>query len=243
MNKNKIIGLIGGMGPFAGARFCTLLLEKSSKNFGAKNCDEFPEIVLDSVPVPDFISNTKQISKAETILVSRIKKLNSFGCTTIAMVCNTGHILFPQLSKVSENKMISLINVVRDKVMASKFKRVGLLATKTTIKSNLFKNAFDGTNIKIVNPDDKTIEICEKVIRGVIANTNSRKLTNKLKNRTDKFVKKQKLDGIILGCTELPLVFPKNKPSNIIDCLDVLSDALLTNFFKNQLDQKKCNWF
>jgi len=239
MNKNKIIGLIGGMGPFAGTRFCTLLLEKSARDFGAKNGDEFPEIVLDSVPVPDFISDTSRLPEAEVMLVSRIKKLNSFGCTSIAMVCNTGHILFPQLSRVSENKMISLIDVVRDRVVASEFKRVGLLATKTTIKSNLFRNAFDGTNIKIVNPDNKTVEICEKVIRGVIANTNSERSTNELLSRTDEFIKEQKLDGIILGCTELPLVFPKNKPSNIIDCLDVLSDALLKNFFENRLHLEK----
>jgi aspartate racemase len=235
MNKNKIIGLIGGMGPFAGAHFCTLLLEKSSKIFGAKNGDEFPEIVLDSVPVPDFISDTKRLPEAETMLVSRIKKLNKFGCTTIAMVCNTGHILFPQLSRASEGKMISLIDVVRDRVVASRIKRVGLLATKTTIKSNLFKNAFDGTSIKIVNPDDKTIEICEKIIRGVIANTNSKKLINKLIARTDEFVKEQGLNGVILGCTELPLAFSNNKQDNIIDCLDVLSDSLLENFYKTSV--------
>ena len=180
------------MGPFSGARFCTLLLEKSSNVFGTVNGDEFPEIVLDSVPVPDFISDTNRLPEAETMLVSRVKKLNRFGCTTIAMICNTGHILFPQLSNVSDNKMISLINVVRDKVVTRKFKKVGLLATRTTIKSNLYLNAFSGTGVNIVNPDNKTIELCEKVIRGVIANTNTKRLTNKLLNRTDEFIKKQK---------------------------------------------------
>lgn len=229
------------MGPFAGARFCTLLLEKSASNFGAKNGDEFPEIVLDSVPVPDFISNTKRLSEAETMLVSRIKKLNKFGCTTIAMVCNTGHILFPELSRVSKAKMISLINTVRDRVVTKKFKRVGLLATKTTLKSGLFQNAFIETGINIVNPSNEVVDICEKVIKGVIANTNSKKLINELTTRTDQFIKKQKLDGVILGCTELPLAFSNNKQDNIIDCLDVLSDTLLENFYKNRLYLEKSN--
>ena len=227
MNKGKIIGLIGGMGPFAGARFCTLLLEKSVGDFGAKNCDQFPEIVLDSVPVPDFISDTKRLPEAKTMLISRVKKLNTFGCTTIAMVCNTGHILFPQLSSISKAPMISLIKAVRDDVVTKRFNKIGLLATKTTIKSGLFQNAFLETGITVVNPDNQTIELCEKVIRGVIANTNSETLTNKLLIKTDEFIKKQKLDRVILGCTELPLVFPKIKPKNIIDCLDVLSDKLL----------------
>jgi aspartate racemase len=232
MKSNKeIIGLIGGMGPFASARFLQMLLEKSSKDFGAKNGDDFPEIVLDSVPVPDFISDTKRLSEAKTMLISRIKRLNNFGCTTIAMVCNTGHILFPELSRVSNVEMISLINTVRDAVIKSDFKRVGLLATKTTIKSNLYTNAFTGTSTKIINPNSKTIEICEKAIRGVIANNNSNKEIEKMTRISKEFVEKQNLDGIILGCTELPLAFPKNKLPNIFDCLDILSNRLLENHF------------
>ena len=235
MKKNKkIIGLIGGMGPFASAEFCRLLLDKSSRNFGAKNGDDFPEIVLDSIPVPDFISNTEQLPEAKAILISRIKKLNRFGCTIIAMVCNTGHILFPELSKISDVKMVSLINVVRDKVVASKFKRVGLLATRTTIKSKIYKNAFTGTGIKIIDPDEKTVDICERVIRGVIANENCEPVVDELLRRTDRFVKEQELDGIILGCTELPLAFPQKKTPNTIDCLDVLSDELLEDFFRKR---------
>jgi aspartate racemase len=228
MKNNKIIGLIGGMGPFASARFLSLLLEKSSKNFGVKNGDEFPEIVLDSIPVPDFISDTESLPTARRMLTSRIKKLNKFGCTTIAMVCNTGHILFPELSRASDGKMISLIDTVRDRVVSLKIKRVGLLATKTTIKSNLYQNAFAKTEVNIIDPDNKTVEICERVIRGKIANTVSKESTKELLDKTEEFIKKEDLDAVILGCTELPLAFPKNKPKNIIDCLDVLSDSLLT---------------
>lgn len=232
-NNQQVIGLIGGMGPFAGAEFCRLLLAKSAQNFGAKNGDEFPEIVLDSIPVPDFISNTKTLSEAKTMLISRINKLNKFGCTSIAMVCNTGHILFPTLSKVSEARMISLIDAVRDRVALLKFKRVGILATKTSLESNLFQDSLAKIGIKAIKPDEITIDISEKVIRGVIANHVSKQSITNLVNRTRMFVKKESLDGIILGCTELPLAFPKNKIDNVIDCLDVLSDKLLEDFFES----------
>jgi len=233
MKKNKkIIGLIGGMGPFASAEFVKLLLEKSVRDFGVKNCDEFPEILLDSIPIPDFISNTKSVPVATKMLISRVKKLNKFGCTTIAMVCNTGHILFPILSKNSNAKMTSLIDTIRSKVVLLGFKRVGLLATKTTINSNIFKDAFAGTGTKIINPNEKDIKICEAAIRRVIAGKGFEPKTDKLQKMTKKFIKKQNLDGVILGCTELPLAFPKNKIPNVVDCLDVFSDKLLEDFFK-----------
>lgn len=231
-NNKKIIGLIGGMGPFASARFLQLLLEKSVSDFGAKNGSDFPEILLDSVPINDFISDTSSVPLARKTLVTRVKTLEKAGCTSIAMVCNTGHILFPDLSRASRGKMISLIESVRDRVSQRKMKRVGLLATKTTIQSKIFNKAFDGTGIQLINPDIKTLELCEEAIRGVIANEDLKKIRKSLNKQVEQFIQKERLDGIILGCTELPLVFPQ-KPKNFIDCLDVLSDRLLKINYEN----------
>lgn len=235
-NNKKVIGLIGGMGPFAGARFLQILLEKSAKDFGAKNGDEFPEIILDSVPVPDFISNAQSMPQAREMLISRIEKLNKFGCTTIAMVCNTGHVLFPELSTASGGKMVSLIDSVRDKVIESGLKRVGILATRTSLKSGLYQNSLAKVGILAIKPDDVTIEASERVIRSVIANNVTNQSVNELVKQTGKFIKRENLDGIVLGCTELPLAFPRNDFQNVIDCLDVFSDKLLSDFLKVMIE-------
>lgn len=232
MNK-QIIGLIGGMGPFASARFLDLLLEKSAKSFGAKNGEDFPEIILDSVPVPDFISDTKSLPIAKQMLVTRVQRLSKLGCTKIAMVCNTGHVLFPELSKTSNGKMISLIEAVRDRVVSLGLKRVGILATTTTIRTSLFKKAFLSTNVFLINPEPSLQKLSETVIRSVIANKISPTIVKRLLSQTKRFIKNEELDAVILGCTELPLVFAGNKSDKIIDCLDILSDKLLKSEFSN----------
>ena len=235
MNK-KIIGLIGGMGPFASARFLNLLLEKSAMCFGAKNGDDFPEIILDSVPIRDFISDTKSVPVAKRMLISRVKKLDKIGCTRIAMVCNTGHILFPSLNEASGGRMISIIDTVRNKVVAMGATRVGLLATKTTINSGLYKGAFSDTGVFLLNPDPALQNLSERIIRGVIANKVRHSTMTKLVSQTNRFIRNEKLDAVILGCTELPLAFANTKSEKIIDCLDVLSDKLLESYFsKNSL--------
>lgn len=221
------------MGPFAGARFLEILLEKSARNFGAKNGEDFPEIILDSVPVPDFISDTSRLAQSRKMLILRVKKLAKMGCNPIAMVCNTGHILFPILSKASGNKMISLIEAVRDNVVSRGFKRVGLLATKTTIKSGLYSKAFLNTDIELVNPGIKLQDFCEVIIRDIIANNSHPERFKKLSLLTKRFIQKEKLDAVILGCTELPLAFTENKSVNIIDCLEVLSGVLLRKTFES----------
>jgi len=56
--KNKIIGIIRGMGPQASCELYRLLIEGARHRYGSKNNDEYPEILIDSVPVPDFLSET-----------------------------------------------------------------------------------------------------------------------------------------------------------------------------------------
>ena len=59
MNKNKALFIIGGMGPEASGYLYNTLINLAIKKFGARNNDDFPEIILHSIPVPDFISKNK----------------------------------------------------------------------------------------------------------------------------------------------------------------------------------------
>jgi aspartate/glutamate racemase len=57
-NKNIKIGILGGMGPFASSYFLQILLKKITEQK-----IKIPEIILDSIPIEDFISDkTKSIS-------------------------------------------------------------------------------------------------------------------------------------------------------------------------------------
>lgn len=232
MKKKNIIGVIGGMGPYASAYFYKLLIKKSTEDYKAKNNDDYPEIVVDSVPVPDFISDTKRLSEAKKTLISRVKALNNFGCNTIAMACNTGHLLYQDLVKNSQVPFMSLIELVCLKAKDRGMKKVGLMATKTTIKTQIYHKVLKKEGIEVINPDNNFLKKQEEIIRYVIANGETKKFEGVLSGMTDMFIKDNNLDGVILGCTELPLVFPNGKFNNVIDSLDVLADHLLKNFYK-----------
>ena len=233
MNKNKIIGLIGGMGPYASAYFYKLLLKKSGDLYGVKNNNDYPEILIDSVPVPDFISNTKQLDIARKILISRIKKLNNFGCKVIAIVCNTAHILYPELSNYSRANFLSLIDLVTARAKKLGMKKVGLLATRTTIELKIYETGLSKMGIQVINPSKQIQKVHEEIIRKTIATEETNLFKEKLYKTTQEFISKEHLDGVILGCTELPLVFPTDRFNNAIDCLDILADELLNIYFKD----------
>lgn len=137
--KRSVIGILGGMGPQASAHLVKLLIDKSSKEFGAKNGDDFPEIVLDSVPIPDFISDKKKKRLALKMLKERVKRMSKMQVGMFAIACNTAHLLFNQLQAVSKVPFVSMIDAIAEEVKDCGIKKVGLLASPTTFQIGLFQ--------------------------------------------------------------------------------------------------------
>lgn len=78
MNKKGAIGILGGMGPYASSFLYKRLIQLSVSDFNAKNNNDFPKIILSSIPVPDFISNEKKRGEALEMLREEVLKLNNF---------------------------------------------------------------------------------------------------------------------------------------------------------------------
>ncbi len=225
------IGILGGMGPQASVRLVELLIAKTP-NFVANPIDsDYPEIIHLSVPVPNFVSNKNNMQKAKIILLDRIKLLEASGSTINCIACNTAHLLLPELQANTKVPFLSIPLIVASIISLNKFKRVGLLATPSTLASNLYDNAIE-KNVALVKPDikleDKLEQLILKQLRGKISELDR----NNFKDIVQNFSKSNKLDAVILGCTELPVIYGPNNDSRIIDSLALLSDALLEEYFK-----------
>lgn len=225
MKNTNVIGILGGMGPQAGVKLVDILISKAILN-GAKEDRDFPEIILDSVPVPDFISDIKNSNKVLKILKKRVRLLSNMNISRLAIACNTAHIMFDDLQSVTGIKFVSIIGEVVKKIKASGITNVGLLATPTTIRFGLFEKALNKENIDVVIPSKKELVVLEQIIRNVLAGKKLKKdilqltgVANSLKGRGGK--------GVILGCTELPLIFPKRFSIPVFNSLEILADGLL----------------
>lgn len=230
-NKKKVIGILGGMGPQASARLVQLLVDLSAKEFGAKNCDDFPEIILDSIPVPDFIADKKNKNAALKILKERTRRMNKMRVGIFAISCNTAHILLDDIQSVSRVPFVSMIDEIAKEVRMCRIKKVGLLASPATFKSGIFQKAFGLEGRLIIKPSDKDQLVLEKIIRKVIAGEIRKQDNLKLVEIAGSLQKKG-AEGIILGCTELPLVFLKRFGIPVFDSLEILARALLKVHYK-----------
>jgi len=222
--KTKKIGIIDGMGAFAGARFFQLLLEKISD----ENLD-FPEIILNAVAIEDFIADPNKIVPAKKIISQRIKFFNQQNVSMVVMACNTAHIMHTDLLKIAESSFPSIIDLVIKVIKDGNVKRIGILASPITLKTQLYETKLNDEKLIPMIPDKRFQVLLEKVIRKVLNNKLLKTDIDRLNTFTRKFIEENRLNGIILGCTELPLAFQKSKFEDIkiFDSLEILADAVV----------------
>lgn len=230
MRRVKAIGIIGGMGPAASEHFYGRLISLAQKKFGVKNNDDFPEIYLASLPVPDFISSEANQVAALEMILDRLQALDKLPITFYCMACNTGHLLLEEIMKKTEKPFVSLLEEVPRYAVKQGANRVGLLASPTTIRSQMYQNALAKEGIDMVIPDKADQEVIERVIRDTIAGINFEE-NSPVIQRVAKRLLNEGADSILEGCTEIPLVFPKQELVPVFDTLEILAEAVLRKYY------------
>ncbi|MCL5970653.1 MAG: amino acid racemase [Patescibacteria group bacterium] len=227
----KSICILGGIGPQASLYMSKLLIEMSVKYFGVKTNEEFPEIILYSIPIPGFIANEPERKIALKMLRQKIMESNNFSISNFAIACNTAHILLDKLQKVTQVRFVSMIEEVVKQVKKDKLKKAGLLASPSTIEYGLYQKALKKEGIETIIPTEKEQSFFEEIVTNVLKGKNSIQ-DKKTLLLVANSLKKRGAEGIILGCTELPLVFPEKYSLPVYNSVAITAMALLRNYYK-----------
>lgn len=230
----KAIGIIGGMGPQASAEFYRILIDQARHGYGAENNDEYPEIVIDSVPAPDFLGDTDKMEEAAQMLEIRVRRLAAFGATTITMACNTACVLADRLQQQTDVPFISVVDEVVKEVSRNTH-RVLLLASPTSLRLGLYQLALARYGLPYIVPLQKDYQEIEYIIRGVLAGEDRGMLMRKLVKLVMRYREKENVGGIVLGCTELPLVFPSNYDLPVYNSLYILANTILKQYYTKEV--------
>lgn len=208
------------------------IIEFSQAKYGAKNNDDFPYLIFESLPIPDFIGNKKDIEVAKKMLIKSAKTLEDAGATRLAIASNTVHILLGELKKQSKINFISVIEEVGKNVSKKRIKNVGLLGSPVLVKSGLYEKELKKYGVNVILPNSRQLEISESIIRDVLAGVNNL------------FLKKEYVtllhsmydygaENIILGCTELPQAINYEALNGkTIDSDEVLAEAIVDYYYK-----------
>lgn len=226
------IAILGGMGPDASARLYQLMIELSRSDFGVEGNHQYPEIIIDSIPVPEFFSNTAKAEEATFMLKDRVRKLNYLQPGCFGLACNTAHTTLADLEQETKAPFISIPHETAKEVKIRGYSKIGLLAAPTTIFAGVYQTELLNQGVEFELPDNSYFPVLSEIIGQVIGGEFKAPKAKLLKIADT--LKKKKVEAIILGCTELPLVFPKNYSLPVLDTLEILAKSLLTRYYKGE---------
>ena len=141
-------------------------------------------------------------------IVSLYKAGADFGIIS----ANTPHIVFDKLEGLSPLPLISIVEETCKKVKAMGLQKVGLLGTSFTMQSSFFQDVFARDNISVVVPEEQEQEYIQDKLMTEIELGEFHELTRKgLLKIIKRMIDEEVIQGLILGCTELPLILTKDE--------------------------------
>lgn len=216
----KKIGIIGGLGPLATVKFLELIKKE------LKHQNQEAEIVVINDPTtPDrteYILNNDKPNPINKIL-DMVNKLNLAKVDVIVMPCNTASYFYKE---ILDNTNIHFINIVSETVNEIKklgIKKVALLATYGTVKSQIYETLLEKENIKCIIPDSIGMKITADVIYKKVKQNENIKIDN-FYNLIEE-LKEEGAQKIIFGCTELSALkqIENINDNYIIDAMEILA--------------------
>lgn len=218
----KKLGLIGGTGPESTLLYYRKFVYGANTRQGEHF---FPNLTIESINVYDVLAmcGEKNFTGLTDYLAKAVANLVAAGAEVIALTGNTPHIVFHELQATTSVPLVSIIDSTCAEVKKLGLKKVGLLGTRFTMEADFFKQPFIDAGISIVIPTRDEIDfiaqkIHDELERGIVnAETRQRFL-----GISERMYQDEGIDAIILGCTELPLMFAGAElPVPALDVVDI----------------------
>lgn len=222
--SEKILGVLGGIGPLATVYFMDMLVKMTEAS-----CDQehIPVLCFNHPTIPDRTAYILDNTKPDPLPVMRedARLLERAGASCIVIPCNTAHYFYEQLQK---EVSIPIINIIKETVSYIRrsnpdAQRIGILATRGTIAAGSYQKVCAEQGLSFAVPEEDDLRSLMSIIYEQVKAGKPADFEEFM--RIIGVMKHDGCDAVILGCTELSIIhrdFHMNRP-DVVDSLEVLA--------------------
>ena len=201
----KILGLIGGTSWVSTVDYYKNINQGINDKLGGLN---FSECIIYSFNFSDIKKNNDKNDWESTygMLKNAAIHLKSSGASAIILCANTMHFLAERLQEEINLPVIHVATATANKVVEAKVKKVALLGTKFTMELDFFKSKLREKNIETLIPNEEDRDFIQNSIYEELGKGILNPETKKRYLRIIYDLINEGAEGVILGCTEIPLL-------------------------------------
>lgn len=226
-----LLGILGGMGPLAGAAFAARLVALTPAE---RDQDHVPALLCNDPRVPDRSSaRLGQGDDPLEAMMTGLRLLERAGANLIAIPCNTAHLWYEQMAARTRVPLLHIVEAVCEDLERLGVRGpVGLMGTPATLKLGLYQGPLRERGFEVLVPDDPGVAQCVESIAAVKGNRPGEAFEPAA--QCIRTLVARGAEAVVLGCTELPLAVPHARRDGfgavLTDSIDALARAALARY-------------
>ncbi len=230
----KTIGLIGGMSWESTAIYYELINKQVKKLLGGFHS---AKCILTSVDFAEieYLQHKDDWDGLNQLMVNAAKQLENAGADLFILCTNTMHLCSDEMTKNTSVPFLHIAKATGEAINKKGMNKVALLGTKFTMEKDFYKNSLKEYGIEVIIPNKVDRDIVHQIIYkelvlGTVRDTSKKELI--------RIIKTLELDGakgIILGCTELPmLIQQKDVNISVFDTTKIHAESAVKLALQNK---------
>ncbi len=222
----KTIGIIGGLAWQSSAELYRMINELVNKKLGGQHSCKCVMYSVDLDPIL-ILRDEENWDELANIIEDAIRRVEAAGADFTIIVSNTMHKTVEVIKHRVSKPILHIADVTAQSILDRGFKTVGLMGTKFTLTQDFYKAKMERDyGIKILIPDEDDIKFIHHVIYeeldfSIFSPESSKRFVEIIEKMGSRGA-----EGVILGCTEIPLLV-KQEQTNIplFDTTTLLAEA------------------
>jgi len=222
----KTIGMIGGMSWESSLEYYRILNEQIKEKLGGLHSAQCLMHSVDFGPIAQLQHDNNWVELTQ-IMVETGQKLEKGGADFIIICTNTMHKMAEEVKACVSIPLIHIADATAEEIKKQGLKKVALLGTRFTMEQDFYKGRLaEKHGLNVLTPDDTDMDIIHRIIYnelclGTILEDSKKEYLRIIGKLID-----QGAEGIILGCTEIPLLVKQEDVSvPILDTTQLHAEA------------------
>jgi aspartate racemase len=198
------LGIVGGLGPESTIDYYRRILEAWKRDDPSSS----PSILIDSLDVDLGLRLVEHDRPALVeYLSASLNRLAAAGADFAAMAANTPHVVFDELAAHSPIPIVSIVEACAEEAQRRGLRRLGLLGTRFTMEGRFYPNVFKRRKMAIVAPNnEERTWIHDRYVGQLLKGEFLDETRDGVTAVIERLREEEKIDGVILGGTELTLL-------------------------------------
>lgn len=234
MATNSVtVGIVGGIGPESTVDYYRGIINGYRSLSDGVN---YPRILINSINMTDMLAriDCNDYPGVVDLLLDAVVALKNAGASLAVIASNTPHVVFDNIQARSPIPLISIVEATCKRALALELKKILLIGTRFTMQHHFYQDEFVRHGISVIVPSLADQEIIHNIIfpeleEGIVIPEKKMQIVSLCNN----IIESAQCDGIILGCTELPLMLGEHDFNiTVLNTTGIHIDAIVENIFQ-----------